>query len=562
MALASGTRLGPYEVLAAIGAGGMGEVYRARDTSLNRDVAIKVLPDALAYDAERLARFQREAELLAALNHSNIAQIYGLDRSSDRPALILEFVEGPDPVGQNQEWAASARRSARDRSTDHGRLGSGARARHHPSRSQAGEHQSQDRRYRQGPRLWPGKGPRAGGRVLSGRGDFYDYLAGADRARRHSRHRRLHVAQSRPKGRGADRRSDVWAFGAVLYEMLSGRRPFEGEDVSDTLANVLKQDPPWDALPADVPPRVRRVIQVCLAKSPKERFSDFQDVRLALEGRFDVSDSAGTAARPARTRIAGALVAIGLIAVFAGWIAGVSAGEKAPASPLRRFPLVLSESQTLPRASGTLLALSPNGQTLVYGASEGGIKRFYARSLTDLEALPIPGTENAAEPFFSPDGQWVAFRQRATLFKVRLPGGRPTPVADVGDREGSWGGHGGTWAPDNTIILTGRQGLLRVPAAGGRVETLLPPEKEELYWYPQVLPNGRAVLFIASDPRRLEASRLMLLDLGTRKPHKLLDSALAGWYGPTGHLAFLRDGSLWAVRFDLDHLQIEVIRSR
>ena len=288
MPLVTGTRLGPYEILAAIGAGGMGEVYRARDTKLNRDVAIKVLPESFANDPERLARFQREAQVLASLNHPNIAHIYGLEESPAEAghhvrALVMELVEGDD-LAAHRARRDSTRRGAADREADRRRARSGARAGHHPSRSEAGEHQGPRGRHGEGARFRARQGDG------SGAGSGLQAPAGVTKSPTITTPAMMtgagmilgtaaYMSPEQARGKNADKRADIWAFGVVLFEMLTGRRPFEGDDISLTLAEVLKTDPDWRALPPATPAGLRRLLTRCLKKDPKARLRDIGEAR-------------------------------------------------------------------------------------------------------------------------------------------------------------------------------------------------------------------------------------------------------------------------------------------
>jgi len=559
MTLVAGTRLGPYEITATLGAGGMGEVYRARDARLKREVALKVLPDTFANELDRLARFQREAEVLASLNHPHIAAIYGLEESNGTPFLVLELVEGetladriqhgPVPVEEALQLAlqiAEALEGAHEQGIVHRDL-KPANIKVRPDGtvkvldfglakalapvaqgfSPAGD-------LSQSPTI-------TSAAMATGAGVILGTAA--------------YMAPEQAKGRPADRRADIWAFGCVLYEMLAGRRAFAGEDVSDTLAAVLRAEADLDLLPASTPARLRRALKVCLQKDLRGRASDIHDVRLALEGAFDV-DHPAAATAPAPTRIAPRWIAAGVIvAVLAAGVLGLwmRASDEAPPPPVRRFAVILPASVELPRTEGSLLAISPDGQTLVYRAREAGVFRLYRRGLDQLEAAPIPGTEGAEQtPFFSPDGQWLAFPSGGTLMKVALAGGRPVPVGDLPASSI----RGGSWGADDTIIVAAfAAGLASVPAGGGEAMPIATPDDGRQYWYPQILPGGRAVLFTASFPA-VDAGDVMVLDLESGMRRTLLAGGIAGQYVPTGHLVFVRGGDLWAARFDPERLEV------
>ena len=436
MALASGTRLGPYEITAQIGEGGMGEVYRATDTKLKRDVAVKVLPSALAADPERLARFQREAEVLASLNHPNIAIIHGLEQAGDVHALVMELVEGEDlsqriargaiPIDEAVPIAkqiAEALEAAHEQGIIHRDL-KPANVKVRPDGTVKVLDFGLAKAMEPTGALSPGmsQAPTITTPAMTQAGMILGTAA--------------YMSPEQARGKPVDKRSDVWAFGAVLYEMLTGKRAFDAEDVSETLAAVLMREPDWAALPATTPPTVTTVLRRCLQKDRKQRARDIGDVSLALGGAFESGASqravsVAAVAQPVWRRawpVAAALVVGGIVT---GLVVGPS--EETPPPPVRRFVHVLPAALTLPAASGSLVALSPDGQTLVYRAFENGVFRLYQRALDQLDATPIPGTENAgSEPFFSADGQWLGFDTAgATLMRVALAGGRPVGVADL-----------------------------------------------------------------------------------------------------------------------------------
>ncbi len=366
-----------------------------------------------------------------------------------------------------------------------------------------------------------------------------------------------YMSPEQARGKPVDKRADVWSFGVVLYEMLTGKRAFEGEDVSVTLADVIRAEPAWDALPQALSPSLVMYLKRCLHKEPKQRVHDIADVRLALEGAFE-TDAASVASPPSRwwsqpRWVAG--VALGVLAgLGTGWAVWV-AGRADADSPVRRVQLAVPASVDFPSGGGTMVGLSPDGQTVVYRGADGGVAHLYQRRLDQLEATIIPGTEDAigSSAFFSPDSQSLTFVVSTSLMRVALAGGSPTRIADLP------GGPplGGSWGLDDTIIvgLRGR-GLARVTATGGELASLTTPEEARLHWYPQILPGGRAVLFTASDPGP-DAGDVMVLDLATGESRTVVAGGVAGHYTPTGHLVFLRGGDLWAVGFDLATLTVQ-----
>jgi serine/threonine-protein kinase len=484
--LDAGRRLGPYEILGPLGAGGMGEVYRARDGKLGRDVAIKVLPAAFATDAERLARFRREAQVLAALNHNHIAAIYGLEESGGLEALVLELVpgetlaerlgKGPLPLDEALEIArqiAEALEAAHERGIVHRDL-KPTNVKLTPegkvkvldfglAKALTGDASSPD--VSTSPTL-TAQATQAG--IVIGTAAY--------------------MSPEQARGKQVDKRADIWAWGCVLYEMLTGKRAFQGETVSDTLAAVLRAEIDWAALPAVTPASVRRVLKRCLDRDTRTRFHDIADVRIEMEEGEEATPVAVSAPR-GRWRgpvffAAGAVLAA----------AAVLLGNRSPARPgaIRRFELT---GLNLLVDSRQGLALSPDGGNLVFRArGDDGFERLYLRALDSLEVRALPGTEQGGLPFFSPDGEWIGFFAAGTLKKVALAGGSSQAIC----RAGVPGG--GTWLPDGTIIFVSDvyAGVTeRVSAAGGAPQKILTLDSKQgltAVTTPWALPGGKAVL--------------------------------------------------------------------
>ena len=398
MAITRGTRLGPYEVTAQIGVGGMGEVYRATDTTLGRQVAIKVLPEALASDTERVARFEREAKALAALNHPHIAQIYGFEKSSGVHALVMELVEGPtlaERIGQGaipvEETIGIARQvvEAIEAAHEQGII--------HRDLKPANIKIREDGMVKVldfglAKLSEPGgarAGAEAGGVGLTALMQSPTIMSPAMTMAGVILGTAAYMSPEQAKGRPADRRSDVWAFGAVLFEMLTGRRAFEGDDVSDTLASVLKQDPDWTQLPTDLPPAIRTLLQRCLVKDRRQRVADIAVAQFVLTQQTAVSsESPARALEPgrARKRALAIAAAVLLAAVLAGagtWALKPAAGPP----PLVQFAFPLPEGQQFSDLGTQVVAISPDGTTIVYVLNN----QLYRRSVGELEAQPIPG---------------------------------------------------------------------------------------------------------------------------------------------------------------------------
>jgi serine/threonine-protein kinase len=369
-----------------------------------------------------------------------------------------------------------------------------------------------------------------------------------------------YMSPEQARGKPVDKRADIWAFGCVLFEMITGHRAFSADGVSDTLAYVLTKEIDWTTLPSRTPASVRNLLKRCLDKDAKVRLRDIGEARLALEGAFKLgatTDAASVTSPPPRWWSQPRWVATGMaLAMFAGLGTGWAwwvAGHTDPDTRVRRFQLGVPSSIAFPYANGTLVALSPDGQTLVYRGTEDGVTRIYQRRLDQLEATVIPRTEGAGEGlFFSPDSQSLAFVASGRLMRVTLAGGSPTRIADLGGAI-----RGGSWAPDDTIVVGLRaQGLVRVSSTGGAVESLTStPEGARQHWYPQILPGRSAVLFTDSE-QITDGGDVVVLDLDTGEQRVVVTGGVAGRYTPTGHLVFLRGGDLWAVAFDLDTLTV------
>ena len=564
MPLTTGTRLGSYEVIGAIGAGGMGEVYRARDTRLGRDAAIKILPDAFLTDVNRVARFEREAKTLAALNHPNIAQIYGLEER----ALVMELVEGEDlsaliargpvPIDDALRIArqiAAALEAAHEQGIVHRDLkpanikirGDGvvkvldfglAKA-SDPSGSSASLVMNSP--------------------TITGPATELGTILGTA----------AYMSPEQARGKSVDRRADVWAFGIIVYEMLTGRRAFEGSEVSDVLASVLKDTVPLDTLPADVPAPVRRLLRRCLEKDRAERLDSMTTARLeiaeAISGTRDEAPPVGRRASGPRWRaivipLAAAIAAAGITAMTLGRLA-------APVSPPpMTFPLT-------PPGGGVLdvninqpdLAISPDGRRIVYGAAaEGGA--LVMRSLDDGSDTPLQNLgELARAAFFSPDGTSMGYfvglanGSDGRLMKVPVGGGAPMEIARIGTnlRGASWG--------DNGVVVFGTAalatGLMRAPASGGAAEAVTVPDRnagEVDHLWPVVLPGSRQALFAVT--RRVAGgaalgSDIAVVDLERRTWRVVRAGGSYPIYAPNGYLLYSGEGGLSAVRFDTQSLE-------
>jgi Tol biopolymer transport system component len=545
-----GQRLGSYEITSLLGSGGMGEVYRARDVTLGRDVAIKILPELFALDAERRARVEREARVLAALNHPHIGAIYGFEQRSGIHALVLELVEGeslanrlrlgPLPIPDALALArqiADALHAAHEKGIIHRDL--------KPSNilvSRDGGVKVVDFGLAKAALDDPGSDLSHSPTITAG-GTRAGVLLGTA----------AYMSPEQARGRRIDKRTDVWAFGCVLYELLTGRKAFDGASVSDTLAGVLEREPDWSALPRRMPAAVHRVLRRCLAKDPRRRLHDIADARLELDDGLDnTADSDATAvpSQPSRARMASWM----LVAIAAGAAAAAAALlalMPRSAATVTRFTLALSDEAEFTGG----MALSPDGRTLVYSAVDSAGRRLFRRALDSLESIPIRGTEGGNFPFFSPDGASVAFLVDRHIRRVPLQGGVAARIADAAASRG-----GAVWLPDDTIVFGAEgQGLMRVAASGGEIRDLtrLDTARGELeHRSPAVTPNGRAVSFtVHYGGRDSQRAHAVSLESGQRTE---LVQGNGACFLASGHIVFQRGGSLWVAPFNESALKLTV----
>ena len=512
MSLLPGTRLGSYEVIAPLGAGGMGEVYRVRDSRLKREVALKVLPADVASDRERLARFQREAELLASLNHPNIAQVYGIEGN----ALVMELVEGEDlakrlergPIPINEalpiaKQIAEALESAHDAGIVHRDLKPA-----NVKMREDGTVKVLD--FGLAKTLDPGlatSGPQrlsSSPTITSPMATMGGVLLGTA----------AYMAPEQARGKPVDKRADIWAFGVLLYEMITGRRPFHGETLSDTIASVLTGDPDVSAIPADTPHAVRTLIERCLQRDPKVRLRDIGEARIVLSAPVETAPASASGPAlsgswwPGRAGLLGAtLVAIAIVFAAARplWFRAPSTADR----PILTVGIDAGGDTTIAGVGwiglnwvGPAAVLSPDGKALVFIARgpSSGRWQLFVRRLDELQASPVGGTEGAYAPFFSPDGSSVGFFANGRLLKVALSGGTVTPICPVEEARG------GAWSEDGTIVFAPRPDgpLYRVSSSGGEPSqaTTLEAESGEItHRWPQFLPGGKTLLFTAHGNR-------------------------------------------------------------
>jgi serine/threonine protein kinase/Tol biopolymer transport system component len=554
MALTSGTRLGAYEILSAIGAGGMGEVYRARDTKLGRDVAIKVLPEAFAHDADRLSRFQREAKMLASLNHPNIATIHGLEQSGGTSYLVMELVsgdtlqervkrDGPLPIDEALAIAkqiAEALEAAHEKGIIHRDL-KPANVKLTPegkvkvldfglAKAFAGDSANDD----------PSNSP-----TLSAAATMQGTILGTA----------AYMSPEQARAKAVDKRTDIWAFGCVLYELLAGRQAFQGETTTEILAAVLRGEPDWQALPETTPLSIRVLLRRCLQKEMNKRARDAGDARIEIEDALTAPTTLGaTSAFPGTKDWRQFLPwASGLVLSV---VVGVAIWNLKPSlpQPVTRAVINLPPGQQLAGLeNGPAVALSPDGAHLAYVARQGGTQQIYLRAMDSLDARPIRETEGGFNPFFSPDGQWVGFFAGGKLKKVSVNGGAALNLADVAVHDGA------SWDNQGTIIFpASANGVIQqMSDSGGPAQPLTRFERGSLsHRWPEFLPGGKAVLFAAGPTAiTFTNAQVAVQTVGTGQQRNLIQGGMPR-YALSGHLVYAQKGSLMAMPFDPQQLTV------
>jgi Tol biopolymer transport system component len=557
MSLASGTRLGSYQVVALIGVGGMGEVYRAHDTRLNRDVALKVLPEIFSRDSERMARFEREAKLLASLNHPNIAAIYGLEESGPIRALVMELVEGSTLAERIRRGAvpmeealpiakqvADAVEYAHDNSVIHRDL--------KPANikvTEDGVVKVLDFGLAKALSDEPAEMDMSNSPTLSMAATIQGVILGTA----------AYMAPEQAKGKKVDRRADVWAFGVVLYEMLVAKPLHSGETIPETLASVMMKESSLETLPANTPPAIRNLLRRCLEKNVKRRLQSAGEARIILEDVLSgVAPVPGETVPIAQGRQGlGVWMASGAAAVFLLALAAVSFihfREAPPAARPARF-FVLPPEKTSFATAPQVVAVSPDGTKLVFQATSvsGTGTQLWIRPLDSLTAQPLPGTESAAQQFWSPDSRYIAFYADNKLKKIAVAGGPAQTLCDIsGTGQGSWNKDGVILAPDGISIY-------RISSAGGAPVAVTAVDKEHgetAHYWPHFLPDGNHFLYMAlnSDPTK---SAIRVGSLDSKETKLLLNDQSFAMYAPPGYLLFQRDGTLMAQPFDAAKLQFK-----
>jgi Tol biopolymer transport system component len=541
----------------------MGEVYRARDAKLSRDVAIKILPETFATDPDRLARFEREARTLAALNHPNIAQIYGLDGS----ALIMELVQGEDladrvargpiPIDEALPIAkqiAEALEAAHEQGIIHRDL-KPANIKVRPDGTvkvldfglaKALTLDPSAARLHDSPTV-------TSPAMMTGAGIILGTAA--------------YMSPEQARGRVVEKRADIWAFGCVLYEMLTGTRAFGGGETSDTIANVLTREPDWSALPPALPASVRTLLRRCLTKEPKRRLDSAAAARLEIEDVLSgTAEEVARSPAPVTTRVtlgAMAFVVSGFILLYT--LAGVWRSPLSPPGLAHMMMPVLPADQLVgsvgsARPSRTAMAMSPDGRLIVFSATRGTVTQLYVRGLDQSTATPIAGTEGAMGPFFSPDGRWIGFWADHKIKKVAATGGPPATIADAPAAPGGARGvFGASWGDDGTIFFADFGAMVsQVSSAGGPATAVTMPDlgKGERHLLPHALPGGTAILFTTVTATEWEMANVVLRILDTGEQRVLIHGATDARYVATGHLVYMKTGTLTAVPFDLPSRQL------
>jgi eukaryotic-like serine/threonine-protein kinase len=576
MSLQPGRLIGPYHVTALLGSGGMGEVWRAHDSKLGRDVALKTLPPGFSTNLDRVARLTREARLLASLSHPNIAAIHGLEESDGEHVLVMELVEGPTLA----ERMAKGRLPRDEALSIAQQIAEGLEAAH--------EKGIVHRDLKPANVVVPRKGTVklldfGIAKALSVEpGDVWEVPPDASTQPASSTSEGIvlgttrYMSPEQAQGKPVDRRADVWAFGVVLFEMLSGGRLFDGETVSDVLASVLRQEIDWTRLPRDVPRSVRHLLGRCLERDPGERLRDIREARIALEGRIVAREAEAAARRGPRNRLSFRARLVLAAAVAAGAVGVGAVGIHALRPPGRgaleaaRFDIEMPKETRLSTAHHEL-DISPDGKRIAFSALtwkgtnvEPGPRSLFLRDVDDWEAQPLPGGEEGGHPVFSPDGRWIAFvvSQEGIRHLKKTPAGGGTPTTLC-----SWKGAapvGLTWAGDRSLVFGSRQGPLQlVPAPGGTPEAVTTLDGNEGEWshrLPHVLPDGRTVIYTALRDSRTgpvwAKARIYAQELGSPTRTLLVEGGSDGRWAPPGVLLFAREGALFAARLSSSGLAL------
>jgi serine/threonine-protein kinase len=549
MSLKAGTRLGPYEILSAIGAGGMGEVYKARDTRLDRTVAIKVLPTHLADRSELRERFEREAKTIASLNHPHICTLHDIGQQDSIDYLVMEYLEGETlaqrlvkgalPIQQVLQYAieiADALDKAHRKGITHRDLKPG-NVMLTKSGTKLLDFGLAKLKQEAAPAIPDSQLPTMT-KAITGEGTILGTLQ--------------YMAPEQVEAKEVDARTDIFAFGAVVYEMATGKKAFEGKTSASVMAAILKDEPPaMSSLQPVTPPMLDRVVKKCLAKEPDKRWQAASDLCEELkwigESGAETSKAALREVKPPAWRQA---VVLGLAVLVAVAITGLAVWNlRSSPKPVTRTVITLPPGDRLVGPDQTALALSPDGKQLAYAAIRGTASQIYLRAMDSLESRPVPGTEGASSPFFSPDGQWIGFSAGGKLKKVSVSGGAAVTLGDAGN------GFGGSWGSQGTIVFAPGGSLLQVPDAGGAPQPLTRVEKgENNHDWPAFLPGGKAVLFNTGNSAADLQVAVQSLATGQRRN---LVGGTRPRYAASGHLIYAQGTTLMAVPFDPQRLEIK-----
>ncbi len=563
MTIATGARLGPYEILSPLGAGGMGEVYRARDTRLDRIVAIKVLPDHLAANTELRQRFEREARAVSSLNHPHICTLHDIGQQDGLDYLVMELIEGesladrlikgPLPTDQVLRYSiqiADALDKAHRAGIVHRDL--------KPANimlTKAGTKlldfglakvQGNDSGLVSSVTSLPTER-----HELTGAGTILGTFQ--------------YMAPEQLEGREADARTDIFAFGAVLYEMATGKKAFAGKSQASLIGAILHTEPAAiSTIQPMTPPALDRVVERCLAKDPDDRWQTARDLTMELEwisegGSQTEMHVPVRAQHKSRQRVLWAAAGLAIAVALLFWVLAVrSTPPPSTSKAVKRLTIKLPDAEPLALAKfgplgigRTSVALSPDGSLLAYAAERNGKSQLFLRPLSQFDARPIPGSEGASSPFFSPDGRSLGFFSESKLKRVSVQGGEPVTLCEARMP------HGGSWGPDDTIVFADSEGvnLSRVSASGGSKE-VLPNKSEDRAFYPQFLPGGKTVLYSINTQYNPDYGKIVALTLATGERRVVLEGGANPRYSASGHIVFARAGAILAAPFDLSRLEV------